>query len=90
MRITCDRCGQQRMFSETQFGAEQHADLGHHRADASRRLRRQNREGGNWLIVAVAFRLSSSTTVQLEGRHPLSPNLVPEPPGFYAQVSNHG
>ena len=40
------------------------------------------------LIVAVAFRLSSSTIVQLAGRHPLFPNLVPELPGLYAQVGD--
>jgi hypothetical protein len=32
--------------------------------------------------------LSSSTIVQLAGRHPLFPKLVPELPGLYVQVGD--
>ena len=46
MRITCDRCGKDRMLNETHTRAERHADPRHHRPHASRRLRRQGREGG--------------------------------------------
>ncbi len=44
MRITCDRCGKDRMLNEA-HEAERRADPRYHRADASRRLRRQGRAG---------------------------------------------
>ena len=39
------------------------------------------------MIVAVAFGLSSSTIVQLAGRHPLLSQLVPEL-GLWAQMGD--
>ena len=46
MRVTCERCGQERMFNEAHSSTAHHADPRHHREDAPRRLRRQGREGG--------------------------------------------
>ena len=46
MRITCDRCGKDRMISETHGrSTARHADPRDHRPHAPRRLRRQGREG---------------------------------------------